>query len=104
MPAVWECRSENQVPTGCCLDPAFSSGRPLTISRKPPSAFETRSIRKPRSSRHGTSCNPHPRKKCSKRLQGRIDMEPNLVTDPKILDVLQELAQREPIFHRPELG
>jgi len=31
-------------------------------------------------------------------------MEPTLVTDPKILDVLNELIQREPIFHRPELG
>ncbi|MBN3908126.1 MAG: hypothetical protein HWQ35_16730 [Nostoc sp. NMS1] len=31
-------------------------------------------------------------------------MEPNLVTDPKILNVLNELIQREPIFHRPELG
>jgi hypothetical protein len=31
-------------------------------------------------------------------------VEPNLVTDPKILDVLQELIRREPIFHRPELG
>ena len=31
-------------------------------------------------------------------------MEPNLVTDPKILDVLNELVAREPIFHRPELG
>ncbi|MDZ8135814.1 MAG: hypothetical protein RM049_11000 [Nostoc sp. DedQUE04] len=31
-------------------------------------------------------------------------MEPNLVTDPKILNVLNELRQREPIFHRPELG
>ena len=31
-------------------------------------------------------------------------MEPNLVTDPKILDVLNELTQREPIFHRPEFG
>jgi len=28
-------------------------------------------------------------------------MEPNLVTHPKLLGVLQELAQREPIFHRP---
>ena len=28
-------------------------------------------------------------------------MEPNLVTDPKIVDVLNELMQREPIFHRP---
>ncbi|MCC5608934.1 hypothetical protein LC612_19630 [Nostoc sp. CHAB 5834] len=31
-------------------------------------------------------------------------MEPNLVTDSKILNVLNELIQREPIFHRPELG
>ena len=31
-------------------------------------------------------------------------MEPNLVTDPTIVDVLKELAQREPIFHRPEFG
>lgn len=31
-------------------------------------------------------------------------MEPNLVTDPKILNVLNELIQREQIFHRPELG
>jgi hypothetical protein len=31
-------------------------------------------------------------------------MEPALVTDPELLDVLQELIQREPIFHRPELG
>jgi hypothetical protein len=25
-------------------------------------------------------------------------------TEPKIFDVLNELIQREPIFHRPELG
>jgi hypothetical protein len=31
-------------------------------------------------------------------------MEPNLVTDPKLLDVLNELIRREPIFHRPEFG
>lgn len=31
-------------------------------------------------------------------------MEPNLVTNPKILNVLNELIQLEPIFHRPELG
>ena len=31
-------------------------------------------------------------------------MEPNLVTDPRILGVLKELTQREPIFHRPEFG
>jgi hypothetical protein len=31
-------------------------------------------------------------------------MEPDLVTDPKHLDVLKELMQREPIFHHPEFG
>jgi hypothetical protein len=31
-------------------------------------------------------------------------MEPNLVTDPKLLGVLGELIRREPIFHRPEFG
>jgi hypothetical protein len=31
-------------------------------------------------------------------------MEPDLVTDPKVLAVLKELSQREPIFHRPEFG
>src|SRR5258708_15721 len=31
-------------------------------------------------------------------------MEPYLVTDPTILDVLEELKKREPIFHRPEFG
>jgi hypothetical protein len=31
-------------------------------------------------------------------------MEPNLVTDPKLADVLAELERREPIFHRPEFG
>ncbi len=31
-------------------------------------------------------------------------MEPTLVTDPKHQGVLEELIQREPIFHRPELG
>lgn len=31
-------------------------------------------------------------------------MEPNLATDPRILDVLKELIQLEPIFHRPEVG
>ena len=31
-------------------------------------------------------------------------MEPNLVTDPNILDFLKELMEREPIFHRPEFG
>ncbi|MEA2602341.1 MAG: hypothetical protein QOF89_3333 [Acidobacteriota bacterium] len=27
-----------------------------------------------------------------------------MVTDPRVLDVLNELMQREPIFHRPEFG
>ena len=31
-------------------------------------------------------------------------MEPNLITDSKVVDVLRELIQREPIFHRPEFG
>jgi hypothetical protein len=31
-------------------------------------------------------------------------MEPKLVTDPRHLAVLNELMQREPIFHRPEFG
>ncbi len=31
-------------------------------------------------------------------------MEPNLVTAPHLAAVLDELKQREPIFHRPELG
>ena len=31
-------------------------------------------------------------------------MEPNLVTESKLSDVLRELIAREPIFHRPEFG
>ena len=31
-------------------------------------------------------------------------MEPILVTDPALADVLDELRAREPIFHRPEFG
>ena len=31
-------------------------------------------------------------------------MEPTLITDPKLADVLAELQRREPIFHRPEFG
>jgi hypothetical protein len=31
-------------------------------------------------------------------------MEPTLATDPRHLAVLNELMQREPIFHRPEFG
>jgi hypothetical protein len=34
----------------------------------------------------------------------RHDMEPALVTDPKLMGVLEQLQSREPIFHRPELG
>ena len=30
-------------------------------------------------------------------------MEPTLVTEPRLLDVLQELMKREPLFHRREL-
>jgi hypothetical protein len=30
--------------------------------------------------------------------------EPVLITDPSLADILEELKQREPIFHRPELG
>ena len=32
------------------------------------------------------------------------DSEPRLTTDPALLDVLQQLVDREPIFHRPEFG
>jgi hypothetical protein len=31
-------------------------------------------------------------------------MEPVLTTDPELSDILVELSNREPIFHRPELG
>jgi hypothetical protein len=31
-------------------------------------------------------------------------MEPRLTTAPQLLAVLEELKQREPLFHRPELG
>lgn len=31
-------------------------------------------------------------------------MEPNLITHPKLLNVLNELRAREPIFHHPEFG
>ena len=31
-------------------------------------------------------------------------MELASTTDPKLLDVLGQLRQREPVFHRPELG
>ena len=31
-------------------------------------------------------------------------MEPKRITDKKLLSVQEELASREPIFHRPELG
>lgn len=33
-----------------------------------------------------------------------FDIEPSLVTDPAPMSVLAELKEREPIFHRPELG
>ncbi|MGB7622598.1 MAG: DUF4440 domain-containing protein [Terriglobia bacterium] len=31
-------------------------------------------------------------------------MEPILTTDPKIIDILNELKLKESIFHRPEIG
>ena len=31
-------------------------------------------------------------------------MEPNLVTEPELLPVLEDLKRREPIFHHPEFG
>ena len=31
-------------------------------------------------------------------------MEPALITDPALNDVLHELIEREPVFHRPEHG
>lgn len=34
----------------------------------------------------------------------RSDMEPHLVTAPEHKSVMQELMQREPLFHRPEFG
>jgi hypothetical protein len=32
------------------------------------------------------------------------EMEPTLTTDPELVEILAELASREPIFHRPEFG
>jgi hypothetical protein len=32
------------------------------------------------------------------------EMEPALSTDPALLDILEELKSREPIFHHPEFG
>ena len=31
-------------------------------------------------------------------------MEPQLITEPKLLNILEELKKREPIFHKPEFG
>lgn len=33
-----------------------------------------------------------------------VQTEPDLFTAPELLGVLEELRQREPIFHRPEFG
>ena len=30
--------------------------------------------------------------------------EPQLITDPKLEKILEELKKREPIFHHPEFG
>lgn len=38
------------------------------------------------------------------RRREEVDVEPNLVTDPRLAGVLDELRRREPIFHRPEFG
>ena len=35
---------------------------------------------------------------------GSMLVEPQLVTDTKLLPILEELQRREPIFHRPEFG
>src|SRR5580698_4633967 len=32
------------------------------------------------------------------------EMEPELATAPELAGILEELASREPIFHRPEFG
>jgi hypothetical protein len=32
------------------------------------------------------------------------NLEPTVVTDPALRDILDELKGREPIFHRPEPG
>lgn len=32
------------------------------------------------------------------------DGEPSLTTEPRLLSILQQLVDREPIFHRPEFG
>ena len=32
------------------------------------------------------------------------EMEPKLITDIELSEILAELSRREPIFHRPELG
>ena len=34
----------------------------------------------------------------------RPEIEPVLSTDPSLLGILEQLKQREPIFHRPEFG
>jgi hypothetical protein len=31
-------------------------------------------------------------------------MEPKLTTEPELLEIMQELAGLEPLFHRPEMG
>jgi hypothetical protein len=68
MLAVLECRLGNQAPIGSYLDPTFSFGIPPTISRKLPSAFETRIIHKLKILRRVTSCNPPQREKHLKYL------------------------------------
>lgn len=33
-----------------------------------------------------------------------VPVEPNLITDPELADILEELSSREIILHHPELG
>ena len=40
----------------------------------------------------------------NKIFKGIHFVEPKLITDPKLTDILNELKQLEPIFHHPELG
>jgi hypothetical protein len=37
-------------------------------------------------------------------LRMNSEMEPLLITEPSLAEILRELALREPIFHRPEWG
>lgn len=47
---------------------------------------------------------PHPCCFVPTRFPTQTGMEPDLVTEDRLLPILQELIAREPIFHRPEHG